>query len=240
MKKYTFTLCFLALTFLAFSQSDTLFGNRSFRIQGQVGINATSFIKNFIVLNSSNIPDVSPYSINVKGLVGFKAIPSFMFGPRFGVGYLQRESSSNNEAQDNERSDKEKSRDYRLGLEVQQIISKRFTLLYGIDYVYGMNESSTITTTLRPSPNPPFNGIPTRTETKSDFKTNGFGPFLGIQFAINKYLVLSTEAALIKQEGRGGSRTISDNPNNTIAPTFFQSKSTEITLPFFINCNFVF
>lgn len=240
MKKLLITSCFLLAGFIAFSQTDTLFRKRSFRIQGQVGINATTFIKNFLVLNSNIIQQVSPYAVNAKALVGFRFAPSFLIGPRFGMGYVENVSSSNNEAQDNERGDKARSRNYRGGLEVQQIISKRFTLIYGADYLYGTNLISTVTTSLRASPNPPFTPIPTRTENLNSSKTTGIGGVIGIQFTVNRHLVLSTEAAFIKEETRGSSETISDNPNNTIRPNFTHNKNTQISLPFFINCNFVF
>jgi hypothetical protein len=240
MKLKLITLCFIAFNFVVVAQPDTLYQNKSFRIQGQVGINATDFIKNFIVLNSSTVNNVSPYAVNAKVLSGFRFAPAFLIGPRFGMGYVDDVSSSNNEAQDNERSDNLRQRNFRGGLEIQQLISKRFTLLYGVDYVYGTVFQSTVSTFLQPSPTFPFEPTKIRSESTVESKTTGGGLVLGVQFAINRYLVLSTETAFLRQETRSSNQTVSDNPNNTIRPIYGYAKNTRIALPFFINCNFVF
>jgi hypothetical protein len=241
MKKFVILLSLVSSLTGAKAQNDSLFRERSFRFQGQVGINATEFIKQFLVLNNSPVSQVSPFAFNAKFLTGWEVFPSLLIGPRVGVGYSQTHEYSNTDQQDNERSSDDKSRSARFGIELQQQIAKRWIVYYGVDYVNATTTNSTVTTSNGFNPTPPFEPIKIRTEIIDNSKTTGFGPVLGVQFNINRWICLGTETSFYTLTSKGGTKTISTNPNNNNTPeTFTDSKSTQFQLPFFINCNIVF
>lgn len=214
--------------------------NKTLRFKGQIGINATDFIKQFIVLNNAAVTAASPYDFNAKAFIGWSRFPSLLIGPRIGFGYRFSHQYSNNEQQNNERSTDSKSRSARVGLELQQAVSKRWVVYYGIDYINSSSSTSTVTVSSVFNPNPPFGQMAVRTDVTTNNKTTGFGPVLGIQFNLNKHICLGTEASFYYQQSKGGDKIESSNPNNTIPETFNDATNTAIRPPFFINCNIVF
>lgn len=232
----SFMLC--ACLFLS-AQTDSLFKGRTVRFQGQIGINATNFIKQFIVLNNSTQSQLSPFDVNGKFLVGLKYTPSLLIGPRVGFGYSTNHNYSNNEQQNNERSTDNNSRSLRIGLELQQRISKRWTIYYGIDYINNKSSASTITTTSSTTGFPAVTTT-TRTQIASASKSTGGGPILGFQFHLNRWVCLGTETSFYYTQTISGQKISSSNPNNTVPETFADARTTQIILPFFINCNIVF
>lgn len=232
----TFNALFLFFL-VSHAQTDS---SKTFYVKGQIGVNATGFLKQFVVLNNATVGQTSPYDFNAKAFIGWNRYPHLLLGPRVGFGYRSTHDYSNNEQQNNERSDDFSSRSLRVGLELQQIISKRWVVYYGFDYINGRSESSTVSVSQVFNPNPPFDPLNVRTQILSNSKTTGFGPVLGIQFNINRHLCLGTETSFYYQQTRGGDKTISDNPNNTTPETFNDSRTNSIQLPFFINCNIVF
>ncbi len=239
MKKILSLSALLCLFIGVSAQPDSLFHGNTLRFQGQIGFDASSFLKQFVVLNSTTAP-VSPFSFNGKFLTGWNQFPSLLIGPRVGFGYSTTHNYSNTEQQNNERSDDSKTRSARVGLEVQQLISKRWIVYYGLDYINETSSTSTVSTSPSFNPNPPFEPITVRTEIASNEKTFGYGPVLGLQFNINKWICLGTETAFYTTQTKGGSKTTSSNPNNTVPETFTDSKSTQFILPFFVNLNVVF
>jgi hypothetical protein len=236
--KTLLTLNAILLFFIAaHAQSDS---TKTFWIKGQVGVNATGFIKQFVVMNNQALGQTSPFDFNAKAFLGWNRFPSFLIGPRMGFGYRAIHTYSNNEQQNNERSDDNTTRSVRVGLELQQIISKRWVVYYGFDYINAKTEISTVSVSQIFNPVPPFEPVNVRTEIISNSKTTGFGPVLGIQFNVNRHLCLGTETTFYYQQTRGGDKTVSDNPNNNTPETFFDTRTNNIQLPFFINCNIVF
>jgi hypothetical protein len=234
MKKTTAVLLFLCFSCLVFSQTDSSFRDKKTRFHFQAGINATEFLKQFVVFNNNTLPTTSPFDFNLKALAGFSSTPSLLVGPRFGYGYRNTHTYTNNSQQDNERSDDDRSRSLRIGLELQHIVSRRLVLLFGIDYINSISRQSTVTS----FPNPPFGTG--RSEIVTSNKSFGYGPVIGVQFNINRRINLNTEASFYMLESRGGTRSTSSNPNNVVNEVFTDSRSESITLPLFINCNFMF
>lgn len=212
---------------------EELFKGKSIRFQGQIGFDATNFLKQFVVPNDAATPATSPFNFNGKFLMGFASHPALLFGPRLGVGYVSTHNYSNNADQNNERSDDSKMRAARIGLEVQHLIAKRWALYYGLDYINQTLSFSTVTTSSFPTPG-------TRTEVVSSDKSFGYGPIMGVQFNINKWICIGTETAFYSIQSKGGTKITSSNTNNTTPETFTDSKSTQIILPFFVNFNIVF
>jgi opacity protein-like surface antigen len=210
------------------------------RFKGQLGFDATGFLKQFVVLNNNATPVTNPFAYNAKFLIGFNPYPKLSIGPRIGFGYVTSHEYSNNENQSNERSDDSKDRSTRIGLELQQLVSKRWTVYYGFDYINNVSSSSTVTTSMVFNPNPPFGTTNARTESITSNKSFGYGPILGIQFNINKWMCLGTETAFYSVQSKGGTKVTSTNPNNTTPETFTDAKNTQMILPFFINFNIVF
>lgn len=236
--KTLLTVNAILLFFIAsHAQTDS---SKTFWFKGQVGVNATGFLKQFVVMNNTAVGQTSPFDFNAKAFVGWNRHPNLLLGPRLGFGYRSTHTYSNNEQQNNERSDDALSRSVRVGLELQQIISKRWVVYYGFDYINMRSSTSTVSISQIFNPNPPFDPINVRTEIITTSKTTGFGPVLGVQFNVNRHLCLGTETSFYYQQTRGGDKTISDNPNNTTPETFTDSRSNSIQLPFFINCNIVF
>jgi hypothetical protein len=215
------------------AQSVEDFGDKNIRFQGQIGFDATTFLKQFVVLNNTAPATVSPFNFNGKFLMGKRSHPALLFGPRVGVGYASTHEYSNNEDQSNERSDDSKTKALRVGLELQHRLSWRWSLYYGIDYLNQNSNQATVTTS---------SGFPgsVRTEIVTNDKTTGFGPIMGVQFNINKWMCLGTEMAFYSLNSKGGTKITSSNPNNTTPETFTDSKNTQIVLPFFVNFNIVF
>lgn len=234
MKKYCSLLLFFLTGSLAYAQPDTLFRNRTMRFQVQAGINATEFIKQFVVFNSNTLPSLSPYDFNLKLMTGIRQAPRLLAGPRLGYGYRNTYTHSNNDRQDNERSDEDHSRSLRAGIELQHIIGRRLVLFYGIDYINNRSEQITVTSFPLPA------GGTGRSEIITSNRTYGYGPLIGVQFNINRWINLHTETSFYLLESRGGTRSFSSNPNNFTSETFTRSRSRSITLPLFINCNLMF
>ncbi|MES2560893.1 MAG: hypothetical protein V4590_14200 [Bacteroidota bacterium] len=239
MKKINSLALLLCISLFVSAQTDTLFKDKTFRFQGQLGFNATSFLKQFIVLNNQNLTQVSPYDVNGKFLVGVKYVPSLLIGPRVGLGYSNTHTYSNNDQQTNERSTDISSRAFRVGLELQHILSKRWIIYYGVDYINHTGSTSSITTTSFTSGFPPVTNT-TKTEIATTSKSTGGGPIIGIQFNIGRWVCLGTETSFYYIQSTSGSKTTSSNPNNTVPETFADSRTTQFVLPFFINCNVVF
>lgn len=234
MKKLLALTAFCISLYTVHAQSADVFGDKQVRFQGQVGFDATAFLKQFVVLNNTAPTAVSPFNFNAKFLTGLRSHPALLLGPRVGVGYAYTHNYSNNEDQNNERSDDSKTKGVRFGIELQQILSHRWVLYYGLDYINQNSDESTVTTSTI------FGGQSVRTEIVSKDKTTGYGPVMGVQFNINKWICLSTEAAFYSLQSKGGTKIISSNQNANNPETFSDSKNTQFVLPFFVNFNIVF
>ncbi len=227
-------------------QKSTPYG--TLQMQNQIGFNATGFIKTFLTFSNTGIPTntyVPVCSFTYKALFSNVILPSdFKFGFRLGINYSNNEVNSGTDTTYN--NTKTKTMVWRAGIEIQQTISKRFVLFYGADY-YNNNTVSENNNKSVYNVNPPAN--PTRFLIVNNINTNkfyGMGPFIGIQFNINQYLSLSSEAGMYFIKGTNSNLytyTMSDGSNYTnyrSPSTSGTMKITSIALPGFINLNFMF
>lgn len=141
----------------------------------EVGINATSFINEFISLNSNDAA-IGDYMITYKYHFGSKAL-------RFGLGgnFSQVDEDTDGNGTRNTNSN---SFDIRLGYEWNKKITNRWAFYSGMDIVGGNDFSSSVSDNFE------------RVETSTRTTTFGGGPILGIQFFINSHISLMTEGSL--------------------------------------------
>ncbi|MFK7774483.1 MAG: hypothetical protein AB8F94_20235 [Saprospiraceae bacterium] len=177
----------LLISFLIFSQNifsqDTFSKDDDSETQGEhphekyseVGINATSFINEFVSLNSNDAA-IGDYMITYKYHFGSKAF-------RLGLGgnFSQMDEDTDGNGTRNTNSN---SFDIRIGYEWNKKITKRWAFYSGMDIIAGNNFSSSVSDNFE------------RVETSSRTTIVGGGPVLGIQFFINSHISLMTEGSL--------------------------------------------
>lgn len=206
-------------------------------MQFQVGLNATDFAKQFIVLNSTNSTSNTPYLLNTKIFYGRDVGSSFLYGIRAGIGYNDSRTSSKSTSSSVERVTENTSINTRYGIEIQQILTKRIILYYGVDYIWGKANSETITNS---------GGIfGSYSKTTSGTKTTGAGPVLGVQFNLNQHVTIGTEMSWYYQITQGGDKSEnnfsgSGSSGLTITENSVLNRSASINPPTFINVNFIF
>ncbi len=230
MKKLL-TLLAISIPVLASAQklSDSLWASKN--IHHQVGINATAFIKQFLSFNSS-LPQADPFSVTYK-LFNSNAAGTKLVGGRIGLGFTEI-TQSGTPNPNFERSVRQTTTASKLGLEMQQKIAERWTLMYGVDMVY-ISENLKVTTK---SMN---NGMQFTTVNNESTTNIGGGPFLGLQFNINKRLSLSTETAFYYLDGTNKSTTTTDFPQGgTPEDRKTKNKSISFISPANINFNIMF
>lgn len=219
-------------------KSDSQESGKNFEYQ--IGINATSFIKSFIVLNNNTIPsngNVPQFALNYKMLYNKQKLSeNLRYGLRLGGTYT---SSENGTASDgNVNNTKSLTYAARVGVELQQKVSKRLVLYYGLDYLMNSTEQETV------SSFQVFTGIFQTTTTTQTNSAKGLGPIVGFQFNINRYMNVSTEASLYFINGQGESKSVSTRsdgqPVNNQSPIASSLTQSTIALPNFINFNVVF
>ncbi|MBC7384251.1 MAG: hypothetical protein H7296_14890 [Bacteroidia bacterium] len=237
MKNVLLLLNLIMLSSTLFSQTEYQ-SHVANKLSFQAGINATDFIKQFIVLNNNNLNlPLSPYLINFKVFqnVFFKR-EDLKLGLRAGTGYNFKESSATNNNSSSDFITRIEKFDFRIGIELQQAISKRLVVFYGADYFVHDEKNHTESRILN-TPSPPQNSDPTITEDKLTYK--GISGVMGLQFNFNKHLNINTEMLLGYRTGQGN--TTLSGPNfpkgrrdaNGIREFF-------LIPPSFINLNFMF
>ncbi len=206
-------------------------------LQFQVGLNATDFAKQFIVLNSTNTASNTPYLLNTKIFYGRDVGSSFLYGVRAGIGYNDIRTASKSTTSSTERVTESTTISTRCGIEIQQILTKRFVIYYGLDYIWGKSNSETL--------NSASGTFGSYFKTTNGTKTTGAGPVLGVQFNINKHLTIGTEMTWYYQITKGGDKSESNfsgsgTPSSTITENSINNRSASINPPTFINVNFIF
>ena len=176
MKK---SLLFLITTFLSisiFAQSDEEKINSH-----ELGVNATSFIKNFFSLNAADV-DEGDYMLTYKKHKNNGAL-------RFGIG--GKFSQLN---QDIEGGGKLTTKDnfaaLRVGYEWKKRVSQKWNIYYGLDAIADYTQTVSRTSTFL------ITGEVEDININTDVVTAGGGPVLGIQFFISKNITLATEGSL--------------------------------------------
>lgn len=236
MKRFAFLLSVIFVVHQANSQN---LGQSSgiqqlhSHLQYQVGISVTNFIKQFVVPNTTAITTVNPYDFNGKVLwfPGEKK----GYGLRLGYGYKDARNASFNMLTNQESTNESRTRSLRVGVEMQYIINERWVVYGGLDYINNLDKSLTINT---------FGGgggSVFRDVTNESTHQTGYGPVLGIQFNLGKYICLSTEASLYFTDFSGGVVTTTTFPGSPIATQIDRNgRSANIITPSFINLNIKF
>jgi hypothetical protein len=203
-----FCILLILLPILVSAQLNDSSSQNIKRFQHQVGINATSFLLQFLSFNNSNINNpqqfFTPASVDYKF---FKNKPggNSRIGGRFGLGFTQS-NQSENPSSDFTTKQKVSNLSARAGVEIQQKIITRWTVYYGLDLIYQTNDREVSTTF--------SNGQEFFSTTTMENNTgSGAGPVLGVQFNINKKLSLSTETALYYLEGHIKTNNTTNIPN---------------------------
>ncbi len=219
------------------------------KMQNQIGFNATDFIKSFFGINNfipSTITNVPVFSFNYKALFSNVILPSgFKFGLRLGLSHDTQEETFGTDSTHS--NFKNNSVMWRAGFEVQQTISKRFVLYYGLDYFESISTNESDEKIVYNKPNPPV--LPTVYYSriyKYSGKLYGGGPLMGVQFNLNKYVSISTETALYLIKGTSSNIYLYSMSDGSVYPYSKQTstsgiiKQTSIALPSFINLNLMF
>lgn len=212
--------------------------------QYQVGMNATNFIKQFIVPNNMASTNLNPYDFTAKMLYHpnsdfSSSHNNMLYGLRFGFGYTDTRNAQFDVLANTESSSTTNVKNIRFGLEAQHILSDRWTFYYGLDYIWGYNSAITNSSFVSGGNNALF-----KTNTSDVTHTTGAGPVLGAQFKLNRHICLSTELSLYFTRFDGSSVTktyntftqVSDVPSNINT----NGRKSNIIAPTFIQFNFIF
>lgn len=208
---------FLLITSQTFSQSTETTDQGKGQIM--LGMNATSFVKNFLSFNEVSTTGSSPFQFTFRYIT-----PSnFAFRAGLGVAAVNSEDKGDDDVTKNSIS----TFDISLGFEKRSMVAKRWTVFGGVDLLATSDMS-------------------TSENTSGDFKfksTNrssggGVAPLFGIQFNINDRISLSTETQIriVYTTGKQTTETTGSTPTS--------SESTGVSatplLPGFIHFNVSF
>lgn len=171
----------LLISFLIFSQNifsqegGDSHSENAHEKYSEVGINATSFINEFVSLNSNDAA-IGDYMITYKYHYGSKA---FRLGLGGNFSQMDEDTDGNGT-----RTTNNNQFDIRVGYEWNKKITPRWAFYSGMDIVAGSEFSSSVSDNFE------------RVETSNRTTTVGGGPILGIQFFINSHISLMTEGSL--------------------------------------------
>ncbi len=191
-------------------------------IHFEIGINAPLLIGGFLGGNSEELAS-NPYLLNGKFIVGKIALRVA------GGGHLKQVVEREGEFADSKTTES-LGYDVRLGLEWQHDFGKRWIGTFGADGILFSNKENVILDT-------GFDAVTTGTFTTGW----GFGPVLGIQFAITKRLSILTEGAFYyTQSDAQTSRLFKNFPDFDDQLGSIESTELRINLPatFFIQYRF--
>ncbi len=191
-------------------------------IHFQIGINAPLLIGGFLGGGSEAV-NTNPYLLNGKFMLGKIAL---RVG---GGGNLQRVVEREGEFADS-RTVEDMGFDLRIGLEWQQEFGKRWIGTFGADGILFSSKENVILDT-------GFDAVTTGTFTQGW----GFGPVLGLKFAITKRLSILTEGAFYYTESSAQtSRLFKNFPDFDDELGSIESTELRINLPatFFIQYQF--
>ncbi|MDP1727785.1 MAG: hypothetical protein Q8M15_13450 [Bacteroidota bacterium] len=248
MKQITL-LTILGLFYINSSAQElNLTPNRNLKMQNQFGFNATDFIKSFFSFNS-NTPtataNVPVYNLNYKALFSNVILPSnYKFGLRLGLSLASNENKNGTDT--TYTNTKNNSLSWRAGIEVQQMLSNRLLIYYGIDFFISNSTDKRDTRSVYNASPPVTPNVFYILNSKTIVNRSGAGPLIGVQFNINKYFSISTEAAFYFVKGTNSVTNDYTMSNGSVyngykqASTKGSTKQTAISLPAFINLNFMF
>lgn len=158
------------------------------------------------------------------------------YGLRLGATYSSAENGTATDG--NVNNSKSLTYATRVGLELQQKVSKRIVIYYGVDFLSNSSELENVSSFQI------FSGVFQTTNTTQTSFAKGLGPIVGFQFNINKFMNVSTEASLYFLNGQGESKSVSTRtdgqPVNNQSPTASSLTQSTVALPNFVNFNIVF
>ena len=222
MRKTLLSSLLICATFTVFAQDSEK------RLEHQIGLNATNFIQSLFSFNGTTLSN-TPYDVQYKGFYRFnqEGEVKHLVGIRAGYGMTKSGNTLERPLSNFYSEQNSSSMDIRFGLEYQFRINERWTAFGGLDYTYHKSGFQIKSTTMS------GNQI-ISTETKEDREGSGFGPVIGFQFNINRYLSLGTELSLYGRTIR--SYRTSTSSNNFQPPQWENGsqKSTLILPPNFI------
>ena len=133
MNKSIFTYLFILFSSSVLAQTvePISISNKTFQIQA--GINVIGFVRQFVNFSGNNSNGTtSPYSVNVKA---FKQIANqdALIGIRLGTGYVNNNSVK--ESSISITNILNETFDFRVGIEYQKTITKKWIGYVGIDYI---------------------------------------------------------------------------------------------------------
>ena len=177
MKKSILLFFTTVITLSIFAQS-----NNTNVKKHEIGINATSFIKEFLSLNTSDV-DEGAYMVTYKKLNENNTAFRLGLGGQISQMNENLEGGGKLETKDNLAA-------LRVGFEWQKNISSRWNVYYGLDAItdFGQEVSNTVTFL--------NSGQIEEVELRDQSIAFGGGPILGIQFFISENISLSTEGSL--------------------------------------------
>lgn len=176
MKKSILLFFTTLLTISLFAQDD-MEKNKSH----EIGVNATSFIKNFLSLNASDV-DEGNYVLTYKKHKGNSAL-------RIGLGGKFSQVNEDIEG-GGKLTTKDNFAALRIGYEWKKSVSQKWNIYYGLDAITDYTQQVSKTSSFLNT------GEVENINLSSDQIAFGGGPILGIQFFISKNITLATEGSL--------------------------------------------
>jgi hypothetical protein len=186
-------LAFLSLaSYAQVSDSTAVHKKKKSKVEYDVAINTTFFVKQIINLSSSNL-EISPY------IVGFNLFPVRDHGIRLAVGGSFTHSTQTPDSTFVQIS-KTSEVDYRIGYEYRHFFGKRWVFFAGVDFINSFTVNST-----------KVNSSTDIITTSNNTMMLGGGPVLGIQVNISRHISLFTETAFYYSYATTTSKTNSLN-----------------------------
>jgi hypothetical protein len=181
---------------------DTLNSNQSTKkINHEIGINATSLLKQVVSLSNTNLP-VLPYDLTYK-LIFKKSAIRIGFGVNYSNTSVKTTTTSSSQTGPNPieeipTTSKSTNIFYRVGWEKRYPVHSRLMVCWGADIIGQVGNSSAQSSTS-------FNNLPqsfSQTKSNDDTKLTGVGLGVvgGFQFFISKRISVYTEVPLYLQQ----------------------------------------
>ncbi len=233
MNKSIFTYLFILFSSSVLAQTvePISISNKPFQIQA--GINVIGFVRQFVNFSGNNSNGTtSPYSVNVKA---FKQIANqdALIGIRLGTGYVNNNSVT--ESSISITNILNETFDFRVGIEYQKAINKKWIGYVGIDYI-SQKISNNNNTRYFDAGIPSDNTYLINRTTKMD----GAGFVFGMQFYITKRIALATEATYYYSDIWYRNSIFNTTSPNNQPPSITKTSNTTLTLPNLLNFTVLF
>lgn len=177
----------LILLFIVLQSVSSFSQDSTKTISHEIGFNTVALVKQ-LISNSPNsvlpqLPYLIIYNLNTKDIGSL----------RIGFGMTQFKTSTRVTGLTEPRSTSQLKADVRLGYGKEFFEFKHFTANAFVDGVFGMDNTSTITTATTNTGGFPQTVATIKTETSSETKSIGGQLGFGLKYAINKRILLYTE-----------------------------------------------